>query len=304
MRKLLRSLFCGLSLTLASACYAQTADELEKHVTYLASDELQGRYMASEGYAKAAEYVYDLCTEYGLRVVYQPVPTRFGSCKNVIAWIEGTNPDTVVVVGAHLDHVGTRGGRVYNGADDNASGSAAILGLAKRFSEGPKPRYTIVFQWYTGEERGFIGSKYYVENPLFPEDTPSIKSHVFMLNLDMVGRFREGKRRRFLCTLIPDIPDVLKELYEKYPYAKSITYRAAARSDQVVFNAAGIPVVFLHTGSHSDYHRPTDDADKINYVGMVKVCDYAFDLLNMVIGASEIPDYILWESLPVYKGRP
>ena len=93
-------------------------------------------------------------------------------------------------------------------------------------------------------------------------------------------------------------------MYEKYPYAKSITYRAAARSDQVVFNAAGIPVVFLHTGSHSDYHRPTDDADKINYVGMVKVCDYAFDLLNMVIGASEIPDYILWESLPVYKGRP
>ncbi len=284
-----RALFCVLALT--TTCNAQTTSELKEHVTYLASDALRGRATASEGYNQAAKYVYEKCQEYGLQVRYQKV----GNCKNVIAWVGKS--DTVVVAGAHLDHIGTtRRGAVYSGADDNASGSGALLGLAKRFANGPTPGCTVVFQWYTGEERGFLGSKYYVKNPLLPENDPNIKAHVFMLNLDMIGRLKLQRKLDF------DVPAILQELYKKYPYARGITFRTGARSDQVSFAAVGIPVVFLHTGLHSDYHRVTDDADKINYNGMVKVCDYAYDLLDLVIG--DVPSYELWNFLPVYKGKP
>ena len=295
-----RILLCVLALT--TTCNAQTTSELKEHVTYLASDALRGRNTASKGYAQAAKYVYEQCQEYGLQVRYQKVDTASGKCKNVIAWIGDT--DTVIVVGAHLDHIGTnRRGTVYNGADDNASGSAALLGLAKRFANDPIPHCTIVFQFYTGEEKGFLGSKYYVENPLLPKNNPNIESHVFMLNLDMIGRLklqRKTAQRKMTQKLDFDVPTILQELYEKYPYAKGITFRPGVRSDQVSF-APHMPVVFLHTGLHSDYHRTTDDADKINYDGMVNVCEYAYDLLNLVIG--DAPSYELWYFLPVYKGE-
>ena len=287
-----RTLLCILALT--TTCNAQTASELKEHVTYLASDALQGRAIGSKGYAQAAKYVYEQCQEYGLQVEYQKV----GNCKNVIAWVGKS--DSVIVVGAHLDHIGTtRRGEVYSGADDNASGSGALLGLAKRFADGPTPRYTIVFQWFTGEEKGFLGSKYYVKNPLLPENDPNIEAHVFMLNLDMIGRLK--LQRKLTQKSDFDVPAILQELYKKYPYAKGITFRDGARSDQVSF-APHMPVVFLHTGLHSDYHRTSDDADKINYNGMVNVCDYAFDLLNLVMG--EAREYELWNFLPVYKGKP
>ena len=203
---------------------------------------------------------------------------------------------------AHLDHIGTdRHGRVYNGADDNASGSAGVLGLARRFSGEPQPRYTISFQWYTGEEKGLLGSKLYVKYPSLPKDSPNIKKHIFMLNLDMIGRFKARRlpagRLKNLSYARPNVPIILKELYVKYPYARGITSSANEGSDQLSFHRVGIPVVFLHTGLHSDYHRTTDDSNKINYEGMVKVCNYAFDLLNAVIENAvidEAPNYNFW----------
>jgi len=277
---------------------AQTATELETHVTYLASDELQGRDTGSEGYAKAAKYVYEQCKEYGLQVEYQPVRVAGGKCKNVIAQLVGENTERVIIIGAHLDHIGTtRRGTPYNGADDNSSGSAAVLGLAKRFAEGPKPRYTITFQWYTAEERGLLGSKYYVKNPLLPKGDPDISKHIFMLNLDMIGRYQQ-----ILGAMDdPDVPAILREFYEKYPLAKDVTFRNNSGSDHRSFEG-DMPVIFLHTGLHSDYHRTTDDSDKLNYDGMEQICEYAYTLVNMILGESL--DYNLWVSLPVYKGKP
>ena len=291
MLSIFRGLIAALLVALAATCAAQTAEELETYVTYLASDALEGRDTGSRGYVKAAEYIAQECKDVGLNVEYQQVPLRNGKvCHNVIAWIEGVNPDSVVVVGAHLDHTGMRGRTVYNGADDNASGSAAVLGLAKRFAKGQKPACTMVFLWFTGEEDGFIGSRYYVKNPLFPRDKPDIKKHKFLLNLDMVGRLRSTAVRSQDFNL----PAILKELYAKYPFAKSITLLNESGSDQVPFARKGIPNVFLHTGLHRDYHRPSDDADKINYQGLEKVCDYAYDLLNKVIGTKL--DYTLWST--------
>lgn len=286
---LLRSIMCGLVLAAASICTAQTANELETYVSFLASDALEGRNDGSKGYDKAAKYIYDECKRAGLQVEYQSVPRRKGgSCKNVIAWIEGENLDNVVVVGAHLDHVGVGRAGVYNGADDNASGSAAVLGLAKRFAKGTKPCVTIAFQWYTGEEDGYVGSRYYVNNPTLPKSSPSIKKHVFMLNLDMVGRLR----RTGLLVIDPDLPPILEKLYAKHACARRITLINESGSDQVSFRRMGVKEAFLHTGLHRDYHRTTDDADKINYEGIEEICDYAYDLINAVIGTE--PNYNIW----------
>ena len=221
--------------------------QLQVDVTYLASDDLQGRQYASEGMEKATNYIFKECKKLGIDVQYQKV----GNCRNVIAWIEGQEPSKIIVVGAHLDHIGLdRRGRVCNGADDNASGSAAVLELARRFSKSEKLRYTISFQWYTGEERGLVGSKYYVQHPLFK----NIKNHVFMLNLDMVGRYKN----------------------------LDIEVKGSG-SDHVSFKPF-MPVVFLHTGLHSDYHRPSDDADKINYKGLNEICDDAFSRVIKIMG--------------------
>ncbi len=233
--------------------------ELEKDVDYLASDDLQGRQYASVGMEKASNYVFRACKKMKIDVQYQTVY----DCRNVIAWIEGREPHKIIVVGAHLDHVGVKMGRIFNGADDNASGSAAVLELARRFSKLKKPRYTISFQWYTGEERGFIGSKYYVKHPLFKK----IKNHIFMLNLDMVGRADFGADDNFL---------------DKYPFSVDITLRNAGGSDQVSF-APFMQTIFLHTGLHKDYHKPSDDSDKINYEGLNRICDYAFDIVIKIM---------------------
>ena len=288
--RLLSSIVCGLVMAAASICSAQTANELKTYVSYLASDALEGRDDGSEGYAKAAKYIYDECKKAGLQVEYQAVPRRKGfPCKNVIAWIEGENPDSVIVVGAHLDHTGVGRSGIYNGADDNASGSAAVLGLAKRFARGTKPCCTIAFQWYTGEEDGYVGSRYYVNNPTLPKSGPSIKKHAFMLNLDMVGRLRENTG---VIVVDLDLPPILAELYKKYPFARNITLIGESGSDQTSFRRMGVKEAFLHTGLHRDYHRTTDDADKINYKGLEAICDYSFDLINAVIGSE--PNYNIW----------
>lgn len=276
------------------ALKADELKDLKTHVYYFASDDLEGRDTGSQGMFAAAQYVVKECKEYNINVSMVPV----GNCRNVIAWIKGKDPNKIIVIGAHLDHIGIKHGRIYNGADDNASGSAAVLALAKRFSE-TKPNYTLTFQWYTGEECGFLGSKHYVNEPRLPEKYPDIKKHIFMLNLDMVGRLNQ----KGICRREPiDIPIILKGLYEKYPFAERITYRNDKNSDQAVF-APYMPVVFLHTGTHSDYHKPTDDADRIDYEGMVQVCNYAYDLVSTIIGEPEIEDYILY-GLPIYEGKP
>ena len=276
--------------------YAQTASELRAHVAYFASDALEGRDTASVGLAKAQTYVLAKCAEYGIETTTQPLITSRGPCKNVIAYRVGTDPAKVLILGAHLDHVGRNFRGIYNGADDNASGSAVLLGLAKRFSAGPKPAATLVFQWYTGEELGMEGSTYYATHPLFPTDKPSLDTHFFMLNLDMVGHL--GRAEAATGDDI-DLPSILDSLYEKYPFAKGITLREGGGSDHAPFMRRGVPTVFLHTGLHRHYHQPSDDTDTLNYPGMVLVSHYAYDLVAKLAGKSD-DAYVIWAALPNY----
>lgn len=253
--------------------------DLKLHVEQIAST---SRYTGSPGLDRAQDYIIAECQSYGLKVEEQGMLIRGKECRNILAWREGRVKDKVVIIGAHLDSTKNPG------ADDNASGSACLLLLAERFTKASKPQYTIVFQWYTGEEQGLLGSRFYTNHPLFPKGDPDIKKHIFMLNLDMVGRLK-------MLPKADPVKDAMDTLFPKYPFAKDITFRdGRSNSDHAPFRDAGVPAVFLHTGLHSDYHRKTDVPRKLNYAGMSKICDYAFDLVIKVMGG-KVPNYILWQ---------
>jgi len=262
-------------LLLEDALKEIKASDQKEWLYYLASPELDGRRPGTEGYRKAASYVEEHCTKWGLKTEQQRVPNRD---YNVFAYIEGSDTslkDEIIVVGAHLDHLGNR----RLGADDNGSGSVLLMSVAKAFSKMKAPPRTIVFQWYTAEESGLIGSSYYVNNPTFPKNRPDIKKHVAMINADMVGRLsRDMLPRRVFAVFGVDLYSYVDELNSKYPFARKITQRGPGGSDHTPFLRKGIPSVFLHTGTHRDYHRVTDTADKINYEGMEQISKYACEL--------------------------
>lgn len=265
------------------------ADQRE-WLTYLASRELDGRKPNTDGYKKAVAYVEGKCQGWGLKTERQTVPNRD---QNFFAYIPGTSSDEVVVVGAHLDHLGN--GNL--GADDNGSGSTALMSIAHAFSiMEPGPR-TIVFQWYTAEESGLLGSQYYVANPTFPKGSPSIRKHVAMINLDMVGRFRIGYQYDAAVVaesleLTISFRDYVSRLKAKYPFGSELTLTSGNRSDHARFASAGIPVAWLFTGTHNDYHTPRDTVDKVNFEGMVKVAKYGTELAYLCVheGQSRMAD--------------
>lgn len=259
-------------------------------LTYLASRELDGRKPNTAGYSKAVAFIESKCQSWGLKTERQAVP---GRDENLFAYIPGTSSDEVVVVGAHLDHLGN--GNL--GADDNGSGSTCLMAIARAFSimeQGPR---TIVFQWYTAEESGLLGSQYYVQHPTFPKGSPSIRKHVAMINLDMVGRFRVGYQHDAAIVaesleLTISFREYISRLGSKYPFGDSLTVSSGNRSDHARFASAGIPVAWLFTGTHGDYHTPRDTVEKINFPGMVKVAQYGTELAYLCVhnGQAVMPD--------------
>lgn len=276
--------------------------QLRKDVEYLTSQELEGRMSGKKGNVKAFAFLKQSYESFGLPTMYHRFPIRrlnngpkneIGDdfTQNVYAWIEGNElKDEVVVVGAHGDHIGygpsmsqsPQRKEVHPGADDNASGTAALLSIAKAFSLlKKKVKRTIVFQSYSAEEMDLIGSEFYCNNPIFPLESPSIKKHIFMCNLDMVGRLHEGY---YLVKFEDrdssvDVGKLVNELSGKYPFAHRITSRGSSGSDHAPFYNKKVPIAFLHTGMHSQYHTPDDTADRINYEGLEKVSRYCFELV-------------------------
>lgn len=224
--------------------------------------------------------------------------------KNVVGVLEGAGPtaNETIIVGGHYDHLG-RGGLmsgslaffssdIHNGADDNASGTSMVLELARRLSarRDPPPR-RIVFMTFSGEERGLLGSEYYVAHPLYP-----LESTVLMFNFDMVGRL-DGKNE---LTMIgtgtaPGFADLVDALAKN----SGMTIKKVAGmtdgfggSDHQPFYGKEIPVLFAFTGLHSDYHRPSDDWSKINYPGMAKIADYAELILLDLVRRPQRPEFV------------
>ncbi len=223
------------------------------------------------------------------------IPTEV---KNVIGVLEGEGPhaDETVVVGAHYDHLG-RGGagslagaskEIHNGADDNASGSVAIVELARRFAHRQKklPR-RLVFIAFTAEELGLIGSARYVKEPVFP-----LEKTVAMINLDMVGRLANEKLTVYGVGTSAWWKEPLERTAKAHHLHLIEKPEGFGPSDQSSFYAQKIPVLHFFTGSHPDYHRPTDDWEKINFPGMTSVIDVVEDVVASTAQSPRRPDYI------------
>ena len=229
------------------------------------------------------------------------------SLKNVIGVVEGVGKlaNETIVIGAHYDHLGYGDPRfslfpsktptIHHGADDNGSGTTAMLELARRFA-GQKPkgdRRRLVFMAFSAEESGLIGSAYYCRNPLFPLDKTAA-----MVNLDMVGRLRpdaETKRDRLYVEgsgTAKHFNELLDQWAKKHDFQMSKTPGGNGPSDHASFYGVKIPVIFYWTGNHPDYHRPSDTADKINIAGMRKIVALSEDTITHLATAAERPEFV------------
>lgn len=285
-----------------------TAPELSKHLYIVAGDEMEGRNTGEPGQKKAGKYLIEEYKKMGVSYPeqasnwYQKVPSEFmkrgfapklEDSENIWAFIKGTEkPEEIVVISAHYDHVGMKNGEIYNGADDDGSGTVALLEIAQAFKEAEKnghgPKRSILFLHVTGEEHGLHGSRYYSENPLFP-----LKNTVADINIDMIGRrdtlhpntnnyiYVIGSDR--LSSELHSINEEVNTKYTKltldYKYNdRNDPERIYYRSDHYNFAKKGVPAIFFFNGVHADYHLPSDTPDKIEYDALAKRAQLAFGL--------------------------
>ncbi|MCX6190414.1 MAG: M20/M25/M40 family metallo-hydrolase [Bacteroidetes bacterium] len=287
MKKLFASLIC-FSLIYANA-QSVSKKAIVRHITYLASDSLHGRGAGSDDEAKAADYIARIFADYKL----QSLPGKNGyfqnfsfkvksnphgddtngvvrTCKNVVGYLDNHATHTIVL-GAHYDHLGmgydrnsldpNPEGKIHNGADDNASGTAGVLELVKVLSaQKKKLNCNVIFCLFSGEELGLVGSKKFVESNHL--DSSNIR---YMINLDMIGRMNDSTK-----TLLVMGYGTAAEWGQIIPASNkgfNLKFDSAGigPSDYASFYLENIPVLGIFTGQHSDYHKPTDDIDKINF---------------------------------------
>ncbi|KAA0126067.1 M28 family peptidase [Chryseobacterium sp. SN22] len=281
------------------------AEDLKKNLYVIASDEMEGRDTGSPGQKRAGEYMVNYYKRLGISYpnalgsYYQKVPADFmkkrgggnlPDSENILAFIEGSEkPEEIVVISGHYDHVGTRNGVVYNGADDDGSGTVAVMEIAKAFQAAKKagngPKRSILFLHVTGEEHGLFGSEYYTDNPVFP-----LANTVVDLNIDMIGRDDpENRGKQYVYVIGSEMLSsqlkVINEAANKITNNLELNYkyddpndtqRLYYRSDHYNFAKNNVPVAFFFDGIHEDYHKPTDDVEKIDYNLLTKRTQLVF----------------------------
>jgi Zn-dependent M28 family amino/carboxypeptidase len=271
--------------------------ELKTHVVEVSSEKYNGRMTGEEGHNEVCDYIrrYYMSLDikapeshpnYYQKVPKDVLPNDLKASQNIIAYIEGSEfPDEYVYISAHSDHEGIIDGQIYPGADDNGSGTAAVLEMAEAFKmavlEGYRPKRSIVFLHVTAEEVGLHGSRYYTDNPIFP-----IENTITTLNIDMIGRVdnRHKDNENYIYIIGSDrksteLHFVVKEAQRNFLNDLELDYkyndpgdhnRYYYRSDHYNFATKGVPVIFFFNGEHEDYTKPTDTADKINYKLLAK----------------------------------
>jgi Zn-dependent M28 family amino/carboxypeptidase len=269
-----------------------TAEELKIHLYEFSSDAYQGRKTGEFGQKKAVQFITSYYQNEAIKsplndsVYYQIIPKSFlpkdtESSENVLAYIEGIEkPNEIIIISAHLDHLGiSENGQINNGADDDGSGTVAILEMAQAFNQAKKdgygPKRSIMFLHLTAEELGKLGSEYYTKHPVFP-----LENTVANLNIDMIGRVdnihqtnsnylyligsdRLSKELHYLSEKVNNTYTNINLDYRYNDINDSNHYYS--RSDHYNFAKYGIPVIFYFNGEHEDYHRETDTPEKIDY---------------------------------------
>lgn len=289
--------FITSSLALAQMEEAQVfgnsieQQDLKELLYVYASDYFQGRETGTLGQKRAVTFLREFYqnrnisaakgTEDYFQHMELSIKGKSVQTENVVAIIEGnTYPEEYIVISSHLDHEGIKNGQIYNGADDDGSGSVALLEVAEAFKKaveaGKGPKRSIIFLHVSGEEKGLLGSRYYTDNPLYP-----LANTIANLNIDMVGRTdpkRQSDNDNYVYLIGSDrLSSQLHEVSEEansqtvnleldYTFnAKDDPNRFYFRSDHYNFAKNNIPVIFYFNGTHADYHMPTDTVEKIRY---------------------------------------
>ena len=296
-------LIISFLLSIYSCSNSTTSVSIQDDVAFLASDEMEGRQTGTEGEKIALAYISKRFEELGLTgkgtngyvqpFSFKPKTNPHEEVKfdvngdgtitgnNVIGYFDNKAENTVII-GAHYDHLGYGGEgslfrdtikAVHNGADDNASGVALLLNLAKKLKD-KNTKNNYLFMAFSGEEMGLLGSNYFVKNPTI--DTKKVS---YMINMDMVGRMKKDSSLAVYGTgTSPIFKQVLKAHNNDFKLIENES--GVGPSDHTSFYLADIPVLHFFTGQHSDYHRPSDDIETLNYEGMAKISNYIFDIIS------------------------
>jgi len=284
-----------------------------KHDKYLSSDKMQGRFPGTKGNDDAAAYIEKYFKKFGLKKFndgyYQSfrlfvkeglnkVKSDSVTTQNVVGYLEGSDEtlkNEYIVIGAHYDHWGWGGqnsgskkkdvAAIHNGADDNASGVSALLCILEELSKAKtKPKRSIIFVSFSGEEEGLLGSKYFVSH--LPIKKEALK---VMLNMDMVGRLNPEKQIYMGgAGTFPEGVELMKKLGENSGLNPVVHAGEVGGSDHVSFYKSGISVIGFHTGGHSQYHTPEDDVDLINVDGGALVAKYIYNALVEIANYSQL----------------
>lgn len=283
-------------------------------IYYLADEKLQGRGTSSPGEKMAADYIAGKFKEYKLTPkgdssgsYYFHFHNKYNSDKtdtvpghgidrtgmDVVGYLD-EGAENTIVIGAHLDHLGlgydknsldaNPEGKIHPGADDNASGVAGVLELARYYTTTKqKLHYNYLFICFSGEELGLFGSKKYCENP-----TIDLSKVDIMLNMDMIGRLNDSTKKLIVYGVgtAPDLVPMIDSIPTQFSIKKDSA--GIGPSDQTSFYLKNVPVIFFFTGQHADYHKPTDVASKINYDGEKMVLEYILKVLNVIDGKPKL----------------
>lgn len=289
--------------------FSQTVsvENIKKHISVLSNDSLQGRGTGTIGEDKAANYISQEFKKIGLKPVgddnsylksfqYKQSSNPHGASdkdtavkilnsKNIVGFLDNNSPNTLII-GAHYDHLGfgedqnsleaNPKGKIHNGADDNASGVAGVIELARYFSNS-KNKSNYLFLCFSGEELGLIGSKKFVDNSDF--EPSKINA---MINMDMIGRLNDSTKK-LLVYGVGTSPSFVNTVENANTYFKLVLDSSGVGpSDHTSFYLKNIPVLHFFTGQHPDYHKPSDDSEKINFVGEQKVLEYIIEIVKKI----------------------
>jgi Zn-dependent M28 family amino/carboxypeptidase len=265
-------LLLALALLLPGAGWSASGDRLVDDLRILSADDMAGRRAGTPGSARARAYLRGRLKEIGFPPAEQPFEARSAKGEavhgvNLTALMPGTGKsDRLIVLSAHYDHLGVRDGKIYNGADDNASGVAAVLAIAERLKADP-PQHGVLIALFDAEESGSLGAEAFLKAP------PVAAGRIALnINLDMVGRGDKGELyvagathypflRPRLERLAAGVPVTLKLGHDGPPWPEKDDW--TAQSDHRVFHQAGIPFAYFGVEDHPDYHQPTDDFAKV-----------------------------------------
>ncbi|PQV49556.1 PDZ domain-containing protein [Jejuia pallidilutea] len=303
-----------LFLLVLSACKTKTVAPvtIQDDVVFLSADSLEGRQTGTDGERIAANYIANRFENLGLeqkgtsgyfqtfsfKPKTNPHQTVTYTVKDGDSTITGTNvlaylnnnAENTIVIGAHYDHLGYgaegslhRGEKaIHNGADDNASGVAVMLNLAEKL-KGKNTNNNYLFMAFSGEEMGLLGSNYFVKNPTI--DTKKVN---YMINMDMVGRLKADST---LAVYGVGTSPILKQTLKAHNNSFKLIVKESGigPSDHTSFYNADIPVLHFFTGQHEDYHKPSDDFDKLNYQGMQTISNYIFEVISDLDDNGKLP---------------